>query len=279
MSKKIVEFDSVSVPDDLFAFNRRHYGEKIRKLRLQCGLNQPQLAERIGLKKNAISNWEAGRSRPDINILPRLCEALQISISEFFTGASQADAPSPAEHAHLRKYRSLSAYDRQNVDRLMESMLEMDAARLRDRCADTFLRIRRSELKASAGIGLALDDTANANCAFIRSDARSRRADEIITVSGDSMEPTFRDGDDLLVEYAPSIAPGEIGVFVAAGEGFVKEFQPDGLHSHNPAYPVRKFSDDDNVRCIGRVLGAVEPNAYAQGLELEVLQEIYGERR
>lgn len=40
------------------------------------------------------------------------------------------------------------------------------------------------------------------------------------------MEPDLHDGDDILVQYADAISPGEVGVFVADGEGFVKEYQP-----------------------------------------------------
>jgi signal peptidase I len=40
---------------------------------------------------------------------------------------------------------------------------------------------------------------------------RACMAIEIITVTGDSMEPTFHDGDDLLVEHTKELSPGEIG--------------------------------------------------------------------
>ena len=60
---------------------------------------------------------------------------------------------------------------------------------------------------------------------------------------------------------------------------FVKEYQPDGLHSHNPEYPVLHFSDGDDVRCVGRVLGVVDPDQYANDVELEMLEEIRHEKR
>mgnify|MGYP005806388329 FL=1 len=93
------------------------------------------------------------------------------------------------------------------------------------------------------------------------------------------MEPTFHVGDDLFIEHTESIEPGEIGIFVANGDGFVKEYQPDGLHSHNPEYPVLRFSEGDDVRCVGRVLGIVEPEQYATDAELEMLEEIRREKK
>lgn len=98
-------------------------------------------------------------------------------------------------------------------------------------------------------------------------------------ISGDSMEPTFHDGDDLLVEYTQEIEPGEIGIFVVAGEGFVKEYQPDGLHSHNPKYRTIHPFDDDNFRCVARVLDAVTPDMLANQRELDVLNDIYSSKR
>ena len=102
-------------------------------------------------------------------------------------------------------------------------------------------------------------------------------ADEIITVTGDSMEPTFHDGDALLVEYTHDLKQGEIGIFIANGEGLVKEYRKNGLYSHNPAYPLLRFSKEDDVRCVGRVLRALSQDEFASPEELEVLKE--AERR
>ena len=85
----------------------------------------------------------------------------------------------------------------------------------------------------------------------------------------------FRDGDELLVEYTPEIREGEIGIFVVAGEGFVKEYRSDGLHSHNPKYKPIRPMQDDNFRCVGRVLGAVTEDMLATPQELAVLSEVY----
>ena len=36
-------------------------GDKIKYLRKSMGLNQTELGERVGVKKNAVSKWECGR--------------------------------------------------------------------------------------------------------------------------------------------------------------------------------------------------------------------------
>jgi len=81
---------SILKGEELFAYNKAHYGDTIRKYRIQRGLNQPQLAKMLGVSKNAIPNWEAGRTRPDTNYIPALCGALGISISTFFGSPARA---------------------------------------------------------------------------------------------------------------------------------------------------------------------------------------------
>ena len=56
--------------------------------------------------------------------------------------------------------------------------------------------------------------------------------------------------------------------FLVDGEGYVKEYRADGLHSHNPDYPVMTFAEDSDVRCVGRVLGKAEKQDWLSEEEL-----------
>ena len=62
--------------------NSGQYASNIKKLRLEAGLTASQLAEAIGVTKNAIYNWEAGSHRPDLDTLPQLCDALMVTADE-----------------------------------------------------------------------------------------------------------------------------------------------------------------------------------------------------
>ena len=44
--------------------------ERIRHYRELLGYEQKTLAAKVGITANAICNWERGRSRPDVNLLP-----------------------------------------------------------------------------------------------------------------------------------------------------------------------------------------------------------------
>lgn len=254
---------------------RAEFGDKIRAYRKACALSQPQLAEIFGVTKNSITNWETGISRPELQMIPKLCQALSISADLFFGMPVSKTALDKSELTHMNLYRSLDHYKQRTVDALMESMIENDLLAFREDCVKTFSHIERDELPASAGTGMPLTDSYEHEYVFLRNSRSVCRADTIITVSGDSMLPTFRDGDDLLVEYTPEINPGEIGIFIVAGEGFVKEYQPDGLHSHNARYKTIHPTQDDNFRCIGRVLGIVTEDMLPTPRELDVLNEVY----
>ena len=83
-----------------------------------------------------------------------------------------------------------------------------------------------------------------------------RGTDYILRISGNSMEPQYSDGDYVYVNSRETIDFGEIGIFVAEGSVYMKEYTPDGLRSLNPDYKIIRFYDD--VRCLGKVIGILQ---------------------
>ena len=260
--------------EDTFAYNKDVYGSLIRTWRMKRGINQKELSAMLGFSKNLVCNWEAGRSRPDINLIPKLCEILGISIPAFFGCPANSQELTDQEQTVLRNYRQVGKNNQQLIDTLLDTMITQREAALRKDCEDNFVRVFKNDQAAAAGIGESLDKSSG-HYVFVRSDRISCRADEIITVNDDSMAPTFHDDDELFVEYTNEIRPGEIGIFIVNGDGYVKEYQPDGLHSHNPKYKTIHICEGDDVRCVARVLGIVKPDQYPTSNERTVLEEIY----
>lgn len=56
--------------------------EKIYTLRRKSGLSQEQLAEKIGVSRQAISKWEGGLSTPELDKLRSLSNLFNVSIDE-----------------------------------------------------------------------------------------------------------------------------------------------------------------------------------------------------
>lgn len=55
-------------------------GERLRLARTHIGLTQGQVAEKVGLKKAAISAMESGRAVPSGNVLARLCRLYGVDV-------------------------------------------------------------------------------------------------------------------------------------------------------------------------------------------------------
>lgn len=242
----------------------------IREARSAAGLNQQQLADRLGVSRAAVAGWETEHSRPDLDLVPALCRALGLSLSSFF---GVREGISRNERSLLLAFRGMEESDRQALLWQAEALMQRRKDFRREELRGKAIQLYRSDLSAAAGFGGEIG-AARGEKVWILADERTRRADEIITVNGRSMEPTFQDGDAILVEHTDRLREGEIGVFTVDGEGYVKEFRSDGLYSHNPAYPPMRFHGDSDVRCVGRVLGKVMEEQWPTEAQMELLEEM-----
>ena len=249
----------------LFNASGVSYAEIIRRRRREKGMNQEELGAKVHIGKNAVGAWESGRSRPDLSSVPVICEALGLSLEEFYgirkASAKKADVP---EEFAVR-YKALTHYHRQIILHEMDALLKLQETPAKEQ--RSFIRIYRNDLAACAGPSFAIGETSG-EPVWIEKTPLTAKADEIIFVSGNSMEPEFHDGDQVLVQHGAAVRPGEIGIFTNGDAGYMKEYQRDGLHSLNPAYPIMRFSEGDEVRCIGKVLGIVGKELFAREDEL-----------
>lgn len=62
----------------------------LRQLRLNSGMTQEQVAEMIGVTRQALSSYESGRTRPDIDMLLRLSEVYGTDIDGVVYGQNRA---------------------------------------------------------------------------------------------------------------------------------------------------------------------------------------------
>lgn len=68
--------------------------EKIVALRRKSGLSQEQLAEQIGVSRQAISKWEGGLSTPELDKLQALSRFFQVSLDELAGEQALSEDPS-----------------------------------------------------------------------------------------------------------------------------------------------------------------------------------------
>lgn len=228
-------------------------GERIKEARLAQHLNQEELAERIGSKYRSISTWENGTAKPDCLTLIRLCEVLNISPNHLLGFNMNVDTPSLNEWAILHKYRDIDEIGKDAVSAVLDAEYRRVAKPKKAR----LLKVDFYHYPASAGTGNFLE-TETPDEILVKECSEAEVADYVIPISGDSMEPTYHDGDKVFVEKCDSVEIGEIGIFVVNGDAYIKELGNRCLISHNTAYKPIKLSSSDSVYCCGRVIGVVE---------------------
>ena len=60
--------------------------KKLKDARVQAGLTQEQVAEKVMVSRQTISNWENGKSLPDIVSIISLSDLYQISLDDLLKG-------------------------------------------------------------------------------------------------------------------------------------------------------------------------------------------------
>lgn len=60
--------------------------EKLYELRRASGMSQEELAEKLGVSRQAVSKWESGKSYPDIHSLLLLSALFDVSLDQLIKG-------------------------------------------------------------------------------------------------------------------------------------------------------------------------------------------------
>lgn len=224
----------------------------LRARRTALGLQQKALGRLLGVTANCISNWEAGRSRPDLSLVPALCHALEATPDELFGfSVSRAD-----EYRVLSYFRSLDEASAAYALRMLSGLAALRKVTPPPRALRS---IFNNEACAAAGPAILLEEARGQSVLLVRGELTDL-ADEIVPVNGDSMEPLFSDGDRVLVRHSVQPRPGQVGLFVVDGQGYIKQYQPDRLVSLNRAFPDILLHEESDIRCYGLVLGKVTPD-------------------
>ena len=114
----------------------------LRSARLSKNMQQKEVADFMGVRGSTISNWENGRSQPDIDEFIKLCSIYGVNYADFLTKAYgdvtfQENIYTPEEIAHLQKYRTLDDNGRATVDSVLNTLYAQQADRLADSSNET----------------------------------------------------------------------------------------------------------------------------------------------
>ena len=171
--------------------------ENIRFFRKQKGYSQEQLARKLDIKQASVSNWESGKTQPDMKYLVELARIFGVT-----TDTLLSDEP--------RK--------------------ELDS-----------VRVIRNAIPIVGDIACGTPITAQQNIEGYADTPDGVHADFALRCKGDSMVPTFLDGDLVLIRQQPEVENGQIAAVSIDGETTLKHVyvQPEGitLTAENPLFP------------------------------------------
>ena len=230
-------------------------GERIKTARIAKNLYQEDLASLVGAKKSSVSTWELGKAKPDCVTFLKICKALDVTPNELL--GFDSELPTTDEMFLLTKYRHLNEHGKKVVDSILNIEYENSTAVRTKKQKVRNIKINFYNFPASAGTGNFLE-TETPDEIYVRDTDEAENADYVIPISGDSMEPSYHDGDKVFVEKCDTIREGEIGIFIINGDAFIKELGKKCLISHNAKYRPILLRATDSVYCCGRVLGVVD---------------------
>ena len=159
--------------------------DRIRHYREELGMEQKALAAVVGVTANAVSNWERGRARPDVNLLPNICEALQITLYQLYGLDDPSVKYTTMEDAFMENYRQLTPGHQYAVRAMAQNLLQVQQAEGRLKIH----KLTRFEHQLAAGIGDPNEFEDSGTPIYVYDDSLTCRADCVFTVNGDSMEP------------------------------------------------------------------------------------------
>ena len=71
--------------------------ERLQDLRKKAGYSQEQLADLLGIPRQAVSKWEASQGKPEIDNIIKLTEIYHVSADYILLGTEPAASPPPAK--------------------------------------------------------------------------------------------------------------------------------------------------------------------------------------
>ncbi len=99
--------------------------ENLRKLRLEAGVTQKQLADAVSVSQQSINKYENHNIEPDIETLIRLSDFFHTSVDVLIGHAAPPETKLSAEETRLlEEYRRLSDGQRRSVRSVVHAFLE-----------------------------------------------------------------------------------------------------------------------------------------------------------
>lgn len=244
------------------------FGDRLIKTRKEHGYTREALAQELGISKFTLRNYELEATEPGHTFLKLISDFFNVSVDYLMELTDEKEVLHTfrlrsSEQNMIEQYRTLDPHGKDMVDTVLEK--EVDRIKELKASQATVMELSGEPSSkcilayygkiAAAGKSYEFNDVmaGTIECPLTK---ESQRADYAIGVSGDSMEPTFYDGDIVYVKKDVRPETGDIGIFQKDNGIYIKEVGENELISHNTKY--KAITDDGDIVCLGKVIGKVE---------------------
>jgi len=243
------------------------FGTNIVSIRKAAGMTRNELAEKLNIPYTTLRNYETDQREPGHKLLIKLSELFSVSVDELvgnvYGQTKNAPLYSSEALALADDYdKKLDTWGKKQVRAVADNELARmrESQRINEPSNPEIIQFSVTEYEEpmSAGTGQPAGYGYGQSLLLIKPPPRG--TSYVVPIAGNSMEPTFHDGDRLFVQACYSINVGEVGVFLMDGQQWVKELGDGVLVSHNPKYDPRPMTED--IRCQGRVLGVCDESYF-----------------
>ena len=217
----------------------------------QKGWSLSEFARKLDLPKSSISRYFNKSRQLPLNKINLFSDVLGVS-SEYLLGIQTSKSEKQTQNDLLKVYNRLNEDRQNNVYRFAINQLNEQRGKSNDKVA-YIVRGRQS----AAGSMIHVDDL-DAEMGVLPSSIVPNGANELVQITGDSMEPLIKKGSEVYLRYQPIVEDGEIAIVRVEDDGVTcKYLYRDGknviLKSENPEYEDIVV-DAEKVSVIGKVL-------------------------
>ena len=221
--------------------------EKLKARRKELKMTQKEIADQLGISYQAYSAWERGVKEPSKEKVNRLEQLLKVP-KGYFT-----------EIEIVRLYNTLSNKGKNQVIEYARNLVQKEKKQQVISVSEKLYEYHVYE-KMSAGIGASVYDDRDYDIVYFDEELAH---DFASWVSGDSMEPKYRNSSVALIRETGFDYDGAVYAVVCNNQTYIKRVyrEENGLRlvSINPKYKDLFISYDEDPRVVGIIVGNFMP--------------------
>ncbi|MGT2932682.1 LexA family transcriptional regulator [Streptococcus catagoni] len=224
-------------------------GKQLKKIRQEHKMSQEKLGQELGVNKMTISNWEKGKNCPNQKHLSALLTIFETD-PDYFNHYQEIIIP----------YKQLNSSNQSKLLNYSEKLLAQQSKVVSLPNKEKELFSYRVYESLSAGSGYSYFGDGNFDVVFYD---EQLDYDFASWVFGDSMEPTYLNGEVVLIKQEGFDYDGAIYAVEWDGQTYIKKVykEDDGLRlvSLNKKYSDKFAPFDENPRIIGKIIANFMP--------------------